>query len=72
MARMVTRTTPNQYEYEYKVLSFSRDVGRAEVRQALTDAAEYGRWELARTCLYMGGTRKVWIRRRIIRVRRTA
>ncbi|HWC21685.1 MAG TPA: DUF5703 family protein [Flexivirga sp.] len=59
-------------EYEFRVLTFPRDVSRSEVRQAITDQAEYGHWELARSRLYLGGARKVWLRRRIIRVRRTA
>ncbi|MFC6707032.1 DUF5703 family protein [Flexivirga alba] len=59
-------------EYEFRVLTFPRDMSRSEVRQAITDQAEYGHWELARSRLYLGGARKVWLRRRIIRVRRTA
>ncbi|TWE12747.1 DUF5703 family protein [Rudaeicoccus suwonensis] len=59
-------------EYEFRVLTFPRDTSRADVRQALTDHAEYGHWELARTRVYMGGARRVWLRRRIIRVARTA
>lgn len=58
-------------EYEYRVLTFDRQVSRSDVRQALTDHAEYGHWELARTRLYLGGRRKVWMRRKIIRVQRT-
>lgn len=37
----------------------------------LTEAAEYGRWELARTSVYLGGERRVWLRRRIMTVRST-
>jgi hypothetical protein len=37
----------------------------------LTEEAEYGRWELSRVRLYAGGVRRVWLRRRIIRVQRT-
>jgi hypothetical protein len=37
----------------------------------LTEQAEYGRWELARTRLFAGGERKVWLRRKAIRVRST-
>ena len=40
----------------------------ASVRQELTDRAEYGRWELARTRIFLGGDKKVWLRRRITRV----
>ena len=39
--------------------------------QMLAERAEYGRWELARTLVSFGGKRKVWLRRRIIRVQRT-
>lgn len=59
-------------EYEYQVLTFPRDVERSVIRQALTDHAEYGHWELARSVLYLGGLRRVWLRRKIIRVQRTA
>ena len=37
----------------------------------LTEQAELGRWELSRTLLFAGGERKVWLRRKIIRVRST-
>jgi hypothetical protein len=59
-------------QYEYRVLTLSRDTTRSDVRRLLTEHAEYGRWELARVRLYMGGSRKVWLRRKIIRVARTA
>lgn len=59
-------------EYEFRVLTFPRTTSRSDVRQTLAEHAEYGHWELARTRLYLGGTRRVWLRRRIIRVRRTA
>jgi len=63
-----TRAAP---EFEYRVLTLGRDADKAQLRQQLTDAAEYGKWELARTRIYRGGQRKVWLRRRIIRVART-
>ncbi len=59
-------------EFEYRVLTFDRSESRSAVRQALTDQAEYGRWELHRVVTYWGGTRKAWLRRKIIRVSRTA
>ena len=58
-------------EYEYRVLQLPRAVSRADVRALLTEHAEYGHWELARVRLFSGGGRKVWLRRRIIRVQRT-
>jgi hypothetical protein len=59
-------------QYEYRVLTLSRETTRSDARRLLTEHAEYGHWELARVRLYMGGSRKVWLRRRIIRVARTA
>lgn len=59
-------------EYEFQELTFGRAHTRAEVRQVLAEQAEYGNWELHRVRLYWGGVRKAWLRRKIIRVRRTA
>lgn len=59
-------------EYEYRVLTLTRETSRGDARRLLTEHAEYGRWELARVRLYRGGNRKVWLRRKIIRVARTA
>ena len=57
-------------EYEFRVLEFTRHDPGDAVRQVLTDAAEYGHWELHRTRIYMGGRRRTWLRRKIIRVPR--
>lgn len=57
--------------YEYRVLSIPRSTSRSDASRLLTDEAEYGRWELARVVLYVGGERRVWLRRKIIRVRST-
>lgn len=58
-------------EYEYRMISLPRGTTRPDARRLLTEQAEYGRWELARVLLYLGGARKVWLRRRILRVERT-
>lgn len=58
-------------QYEMKVLTLPRTTSRGDVRRLLTEEAEYGKWELARHRLYVGGNRKVWLRRRIIRVQST-
>jgi Family of unknown function (DUF5703) len=58
-------------QYEYRVLTIPRSTSRNDARRLLTEEAEYGRWELARTRLFAGGERKVWLRRKIIRVRST-
>lgn len=59
-------------EYEYLVLTFDRDDSRADVKRALTEHAEYGHWDVHRLVRYWGGRRRVWLRRKIIRVKRTA
>ncbi|RBP64680.1 hypothetical protein DFO66_10679 [Brevibacterium sanguinis] len=52
--------------YEFRKVSFSKDVPRSVSLQELTDHAEYGKWELARTRISAGGTRTVWLRRKIM------
>lgn len=58
-------------DYEYRIMTIPRRESIASVRRDLTDRAEYGRWELARTRIYLGGDKKVWLRRRIITVAST-
>ena len=58
-------------EYAYMVVHLPRGTTREAARRFLTDHAEYGEWELARLRLYPDGSRKVTLRRRIIRAVRT-
>jgi hypothetical protein len=58
-------------EYEFRRFRLPRSLSRSAVRQLLVDQAEHGGWELSRLRLYPDGTRKVELRRRIIRVRST-
>lgn len=58
-------------DYEFQIITVPRGSSVASVRAGLTEEAEYGRWELARTRMYIGGEKKVWMRRRIIRVQST-
>ncbi len=75
MAAMPQKSAPTGLrsgaEYEYRVFTLPRSTSRDVASQLLTEEAEYGRWELARVVVYMGGMRRVWLRRRIMRVRRT-
>lgn len=64
-------STGNTTQYETRVLTLPQRSDRSDVRRLLTEHAEYGRWELSRLRLYSGGARKVWLRRKIIRVRST-
>ena len=58
-------------EFEYKRWTLPRGVSRSAAQRLLTDAAEYGHWELDRLLLFPDGTRKVTLRRRILRVKST-
>lgn len=59
-------------DYEYRVLTFGRDTSRGDARRIISEHAEREQWEMVRLRLYLGGARRVWLRRKIIRVRRTA
>jgi Family of unknown function (DUF5703) len=58
-------------EFSYRVVYLPRSTSRDATRRILTDHAEHGDWELARLRLYADGSRKVTLRRQIIRVVRT-
>jgi len=58
-------------EYEFEQLTLSRTFSRNFVTRLLTDRAEYGGWELDRVRITPDGTRKVVLRRKIIRQRPT-
>jgi len=61
----------NVVEYQYRVMVFPSGVSAGDLCRTVAQEAEYGHWELSRLLLYCGGARKVWLRRRIIRVQRT-
>jgi hypothetical protein len=54
-------------EYAYRVLYLPREMSRDTARRLLTDHAEYDDWELERLRLYADGSRKVTLRKRVIR-----
>lgn len=58
-------------EYELREVYLPRGTSRNQARSVLTEQAEYGAWELARLRLYPDGSRRVWLRRKIIRAMRT-
>ncbi len=57
--------------FEWRVVDIPRDMSRSDARALLTEHAEYGQWELARSVLFIGGARRVWLRRRTMRVVRS-
>lgn len=58
-------------EYEFERLTISRDFSRGAVTRMLVDRAEHGGWELDRLRLSPDGTRRIVLRRKIIRARST-
>ncbi len=76
MSRGSIDTTPRRralnpgVEYEFERLTISRDFSRNAVTRMLTDRAEHGGWELDRVRLSPDGTRRVVLRRKIIRQQR--
>jgi Family of unknown function (DUF5703) len=58
-------------DYEYRRLTLPRGTSRTGAQRLLSEAAERGHWELDRLRLLPDGTRRVVLRRRILRVRST-
>lgn len=54
-------------EYEYDQLTLSRELSRNVVTRMLVERAETGGWELDRVRVGPDGTRRVVLRRKIIR-----
>ena len=54
-------------EYEFERLTIPRDFSRSFVTRLLVDRAERGGWEIDRVRVLHDGTRKVALRRKIIR-----
>lgn len=77
MSRASSATVPTRralnpgVEYEFERLTISRDFSRNVVTRMLTERAERGGWELDRVRLSPDGTRRVVLRRKIIRQTRT-
>jgi Family of unknown function (DUF5703) len=59
-------------EYEYQQLYLPRGTSRGAATRLLTEHAEYGHWELDRLRLFPDGSRRVVLRRKVIRVGRTS
>lgn len=67
---VTARGAPNR-QYEYLILSVRADEPAPLAYQRLREHAEYGKWELERSLLYIGGSRRFWLRRKVFRVERT-
>jgi hypothetical protein len=58
-------------EWEFDKVTFSREFPRTVVTRLLVERAEHGGWELDRVRVAPDGTRRVVLRRKIIRMRPT-
>ncbi|MCB0907439.1 MAG: hypothetical protein KDB63_10030 [Nocardioidaceae bacterium] len=57
-------------EWEFRRLTIPREVSRHAVTRFLVEKAEYGGWELDRVHVSPDGTRRIVLRRKIIRQQR--
>ncbi len=69
--RATTRPLGRGVEWEFDKLVISREFPRPVVTKLLVERAEHGGWELDRVRISPDGTRRVVLRRRIIRQMRT-
>jgi hypothetical protein len=67
--RQHRQALPPGVEYEFDRLLISREHSRNAVTRMLVELAEQGGWELDRVRLAPDGTRRVQLRRKIIRQR---
>ena len=67
----IERQRDNARQYEYLVLTVAPDDSLPDARRRLVEHSEYGKWELERSVLYMGGGRRFWMRRKVLTVQRT-
>jgi hypothetical protein len=58
-------------EWEFDKVTFSREFPRGVVTRLLVERAEQGGWELDRVRIAADGTRRIVLRRKIIRAVRT-
>jgi hypothetical protein len=76
MSRPPIHTTPRRralnpgVEYEFDRFTISREFSRNAVTRMLIERAEHGGWELDRVRVSVDGTRRVVLRRKIIRQQR--
>lgn len=72
MSRITLRSTRSGVEWEFDRVSFPGELSRNVVTRLLVDRAEHGGWELDCVRITADGTRRVVLRRKIIRAVRTA
>lgn len=70
---LIDRRPPREgVEWEFDEVAFAPELSRSAVRRLLVQRAEFGGWTLDRLRILPDGSRRVILRRKIIRVQRTA
>lgn len=64
-------STDKAGRFEYLILTVHPGESLADARRQVTEHAEYGKWELTCTRIYVGGICRYWMRRRVMRVKAT-
>lgn len=67
ITRAVARPLNRGVEWEFERLTLSREFSRNVVTRLLVERAEHGGWELDRVQIGPDGTRRIVLRRKIIR-----
>ena len=70
-SRVTQRPLGRGVEWEFEKMLISREHSRKAVTRMLVERAEHGGWELDRVQISPDGTRRVILRRKIIRQLRT-
>lgn len=71
VSRALRRPLARGVEWEFERITFDRDFSRSVVAKVLIERAEHGGWELDRVQIAPDGSRRVVLRRKIIRMRPT-
>jgi hypothetical protein len=71
MSAALSRPASRGVEWEFAKLIIARDFSRHVVTRMLVERAEHGGWEVDRVRVAPDGTRRVVLRRKIIRMRPT-
>ena len=67
MSSRASMSRTPRVEWEFDKVVFDREFPRTVVTKLLVERAEHGGWELARTRIGPDGTRRIELRRKIIR-----
>jgi Family of unknown function (DUF5703) len=67
VSRALRRPPRPGVEWEFDTVTYPREFSRSAVTRMLVERAEQGGWELARVRIGEDGTRRVVLRRKIIR-----